>query len=118
MTLLGLLSGLYHLQLSGAFIGILGNDLHAFVKLNASMTVVLGCASLFACAKVLASPRFKLLYMRGFYALLGGSLLMTALGSTTSQSAFNLAALSGPADENASWSVSTAMMSFHFVTDQ
>ena len=92
MTLLGLLSGLYHLQLSGAFIGILGNDLHAFVKLNASMAVVLGCASLFACAKVLASPRFKLLYTRGFYALLGGSLLMTALGSTTSQSAFNLAA--------------------------
>ena len=80
--LLGLLSGLYHLQLGGAFI-----------KLNASMTVVLDCAGLYASAKVLASPRFKLRYARGFSALLGGSLLMTALAYSTQQSAFKLAAV-------------------------
>ena len=93
MGLLGLLSGLYHLQLGGAFIGLLGDDLRAFVKLNASMTVVLDCAGLYASAKVLASPRFKLLYARGFSALLGGSLLMTALAYSTQQGAFKLAAV-------------------------
>lgn len=80
--LLGLLSGLYHLQLGGAFI-----------KPNASMTVVLDCAGLYSSAKVLASPRFKLRYARGFSALLGGSLLMTALAYSSQQGAFNLAAV-------------------------
>jgi len=93
MTLLGLLSGLYHLQLSGALIGPLGDDLSAFVRLNASMTLVMGCAGLYGCAAVLASPRFKLLYERGFSALTGGSLLMTALAYLTRHSAFNVAAV-------------------------
>ncbi len=93
MGLLGLLTGLYHLQLGGAFTGLLGDDLRAFVKLNASMTVVLDCAGLYASAKVLASPRFKLLYARGFSALLGGSLLMTALAYSTQQGVFHLAAV-------------------------
>ena len=91
--MLGLLSGLYQLQLGGAFIGVLGNDLRAFVKLNAAMTVALDCAGLYASAKVLASPQFKLRYARGFSALLGGSLLMTALAYSTQQGAFKLAAV-------------------------
>ena len=93
MGLLGLLLGLYHLQLGGAFIGVLGNDLRAFVKLNAAMTVALDCAGLYASAKVLASPQFKLRYARGFSALLGGSLLMTALAYGSQQGAFHLAAV-------------------------
>ena len=93
MGLLGLLLGLYHLQLGGAFIGVLGNDLRALIKLNASMTVVLDGAGLYASAKVLASPQFKLRYARGFSALLGGSLLMTALAYSSQQGAFNLAAV-------------------------
>jgi hypothetical protein len=93
MGLLGLLLGLYHLQLGGAFIGVLGNDLRAFVKLNAAMSVVLDCAGLYASARVLASPQFKLRYARGFSALLGGSLLMTALAYSSQQGAFNLAAV-------------------------
>ncbi len=93
MGSLGLLLGLYQLQLGGAFIGLLGDDLRAFVKLNASMTVVLDCAGLYASAKVFASPRFKLLYARGFSALLGASLLMTALAYSTQQGVFNLAAV-------------------------
>lgn len=93
MGLLGLLLGLYHLQLGGALIGLLGDDLHAFVKRNAAMTVVLDCAGLYASATVLAPPRFKLLYARGFSALLGSSLLMTALAYSTQQGVFNLAAV-------------------------
>ena len=93
MGLLGLLLGLYHLQLGGALIGLLGDDLHAFVKRNAAMTVVLDCAGLYASATVLASPRFKLLYARGFSALIGSSLLMTALAYSTQQGVFNLAAV-------------------------
>jgi len=93
MGLLGLLLGLYHLQRGGAFIGVLGNDLRAFVKLNACMTVALDCAGLYASAKVLASPQFKLRFARGFSALLGGSLLMTALAYSSQQGAFNLAAV-------------------------
>ena len=91
--LLGLLLGLYHLQLGGAFIGLLGNDLRALIKLNASMTVVLDGAGLYASAKVLASPQFKLRYARGFSALLGGSLLMTALAYSSQQGAFDFAAV-------------------------
>ncbi len=93
MGLLGLLLGLHHLQLGGAFMGVLGNDLRAFVQLNASMTVALDCAGLYASAKVLASPQFKLRYARGFSTLLGGSLLMTALAYSSQQGAFNLAAV-------------------------
>jgi signal transduction histidine kinase len=93
MGLLGLLLGLYHLQLGGAFIGVLGDDLHSFVKLNAAMTVVLDCAGLYASAKVLASTQFKLRYARSFSALLGGSLLLTVLAYSSRQGAFNLAAV-------------------------
>jgi len=82
MGLLGLLSGLYHLQPGSAFI-----------KPNVSMLLVLDCVSLYASAQALATPRFKLLYARSFSALLGGSLLMTALAYSTGQGAFNLAAV-------------------------
>ena len=92
MAMLGLLSGLYQLHLSGLFIGLLGQSLSAFVSIHASMTLLMACASLYAIAALLASPRFKRVYARGFSALLGGSLLMTILAFGTKQSALNLAA--------------------------
>ena len=93
MALLGLLSALYHLQRSGAFIGLLDQDLSAFIKLNIAMAVVLGCAGLYASAAVVASPRFKLLYQRSLSGLLAGSVLMAALAYLTSHSEFNMAAV-------------------------
>ena len=92
VALLGLLSGLYQLQLSGLFIGLLGEDLGTFVRINASMTLLMACASLYASAALLASPRLQRTYTRGFYALLGGSLLMTGFAFSTKHSGFNLLA--------------------------
>ena len=92
VALLGLLSGLYQLQLSGLFIGLLGEDLGTFVRINASMTLLMACASLYASAALLASPRLQRTYTRGFYALLGGSLLMTVFAFSTKHSGFNLLA--------------------------
>ena len=93
MALLGLLSALYHLQRSGAFIGLLGQDLSAFIRLNIAMAVVLGCAGLYASAAVLASPRFKLLYQRGLAGLLAASVSMAGLAYLTSHSEFNMVAV-------------------------
>ena len=93
MALLGLLSALYHLQRSGAFIGLLGQDLSAFIRLNTAMAVVLGCAGLYASAAVVASPSFKLLYQRSLSGLLAASVLMAALGYYSSYGAFNMAAV-------------------------
>jgi len=93
MALLGLLSAAYHLQRSGAFIGLLGDELRNFVRLNLAMTLAIGCAGLYASAEVLASPRFKLLYQRGFSVLLGACVWMATLAYLTSQGAFNMAAV-------------------------
>jgi signal transduction histidine kinase len=93
MALLGLLSALYHLQRSGAFISLLGQDLSAFIRLNTAMAVVLGCAGLYASAAVVASPRFKLLYQRSLSGLLAASVLLAAFGYYSSHGAFNMAAV-------------------------
>ena len=93
MASLGLLSALYHLQRSGAFIGLLGQDLSAFIRLNIAMALVLGCAGLYASAIVAASPRFKLLYQRSLSGLLATSVLMATLAYLTSYGALNMVAV-------------------------
>lgn len=93
MAFLGLLSGLYRLQVGGAWIELLGQDLRTYVALNNSLVVALGCTCLYVAAAVLASPRFKLRHQRGYHGLLAASVLMTLLALYTSDSRLNVGAV-------------------------
>lgn len=92
LTGLALCAALFHLQWSGALLGLTGPDPTRFVNLSVASTVLMASVALYVSVLVLATRAFRNRTLPWLRWLLAGGLLAGLLALFSGRSAFNLAA--------------------------